>query len=204
MRSSARGYVRRLGEHVFVEPLEELADQITTLAAHLSAAMARWLALVGEFDVREGWAQSGCKSCAAWLSWSCGIAPLTAREHVRVARRLRELPLVAAAFARGELSYSKVRALSRVQDGGDEGELVSLARHATASQLERIVRGYRSVLAVEDGAERAFAERSLTWSWDDDGTLVFRGRLPGEQGALLVAALEATRDATGPPAPERM
>ena len=191
--------VRRACERVFVEPLDHLADRITTLAAHLSAATARWLALIGEFDVREGWAESGCKSSAAWLSWSCGIAPLTAREHVRVARRLRELPLTAGAFSRGELSYSKVRALTRVQEVEDERELVSLARHATASQLERIVRGYRSVLAVEEDAERAYAERSLTWSWEDDGTLVLRGRLPGEHGALLVAALEAARETLGPP-----
>jgi hypothetical protein len=187
---------------VFVEPLDELADQITTLAAHLSAATARWLALIVKFDEREGWADSGCKSCAAWLSWSCGIAPLTAREHVRVARRLGELPLVAAAFARGELSYSKVRAVTRVQEVENENELVSLARHATASQLERIVRGYRSVLAVEQGAERAYAERSLSWSWDDDGTLLLRGRLPGEQGALLIAGLEAARETLGPPPPQ--
>ena len=187
---------------MFVEPLDHLADRITTLAAHLSAATARWLALIVEFDEREGWAGSGCKSCAAWLSWSCGIAPLTAREHVRVARRLGDLPLVAAAFARGELSYSKVRAVTRVQDVEDEPELVVLARHATASQLERIVRGYRSVLAVEQGAQRAYAERSLSWSWDDDGTLLLRGRLPGEQGALLVAALEAARGTLGPPPPE--
>ncbi len=181
---------------------EALADEITTLAAHLSAATARWLALIAEYDAREGWAASGSKSCAAWLSWSCGLAPLTAREHVRVARRLRDLPLVAAAFGRGELSYSKVRALTRVEEVDDEGELVSLARHATAGQLERIVRGYRSVLAVEEGAERAFAQRSVSWSWDDDGTLVLRGRLPAEQGALLVAALEAARDALGAPPAE--
>jgi uncharacterized protein DUF222/HNH endonuclease len=185
-----------------VEATEALADEITTLAAHLSAATARWLALIAEFDGCEGWGASGCKSCAAWLSWSCGLAPLTAREHVRVARRLGELPLVAAAFGRGELSYSKVRALTRVEEVEDEAELVSLARHATAGQLERIVRGYRSVLAVEEGAERAFAERSVSWSWEDDGTLLLRGRLPGEQGALLVAALEAARDTLGPPPPE--
>jgi hypothetical protein len=187
---------------MFVETTQALADEITTLAAHLSAATARWLGLIAEFDACEGWAATGCKSCAAWLSWSCGLAPLTAREHVRVARRLGELPLVAAAFGRGELSFSKVRALTRVEEVDDEAELVSLARHATAGQLERIVRGYRSVLAVEEDAERAYAQRSVSWSWEDDGTLVLRGRLPGEQGALLVAALEATRDTLGPPPPE--
>jgi hypothetical protein len=67
-------------------PLEALAEEITTLAAHVSAAMCRWLGLVAEFDRRLGWAEWGCKSCAHWLSWRCSITPATARDHVRVAR----------------------------------------------------------------------------------------------------------------------
>src|SRR5207237_1844580 len=110
------------------------------LAAHLHAAMCRWLLLVAEFDARQGWAAEGCRSCAHWLSWRCSIAPVSAREHMRVARRLGDLPLVQAAFARGELSYSQVRALTRVEDIEREQELLELARTATAAQLERIVR----------------------------------------------------------------
>jgi hypothetical protein len=129
----------------------------------------------------------------------CSMSPAAAREHVRVARRLRELPQTAQAFARGELSYSKVRAITRVEELGQEAELLALARAASASQLERIVRGYRSCLAVERGAGRQYAERSLEWQWADDGALELRGRLPAEQGALLVAAIEAARDELGPP-----
>src|SRR3989442_1033352 len=95
--------------------IDELGEEIATLAAHVHAAMCRWLCLVAEFDGREGWAAWGCRSCAEWISWRCSIAPGAAREHVRVARRLADLPLVRAAFARGELSYSKVRALTRVE-----------------------------------------------------------------------------------------
>jgi hypothetical protein len=84
--------------------LEELGDEITTLAARIHAETCRWLELVAEFDEREGWAEWGCKSCAHWLAHTCALAPSAAREHVRVARRLAELPVIRAAFARGELS----------------------------------------------------------------------------------------------------
>src|SRR3954451_10318522 len=100
--------------------VEELGEEITTLAAHIHAAMCRWLTLVAEFDAREGWAAWGCKSCAHWISWRCSIAPGAAREHVRVARRLGDLPLIGAAFSRGELSYSKVPGVTRLgcREGG--------------------------------------------------------------------------------------
>jgi len=179
--------------------IECLADEITSLAADIAAATARWLELVAEFDERLGWGDGGFRSCAHWLSWFCSMSVTTAREHVRVAQRLRELPLVAAAFARGELSYSKVRALTRVEEVADEPALVELAQNASASQLERIVRGYRTVVSSEDGGARQFAERSLSWSWDEDGALVLRGRLPADLGARLVAALEAAREELGPP-----
>jgi fatty acid desaturase len=93
--------------------LDRLGDEIAELSAHLDAATARLLDLIREFDVREGW-NSGFTSCAAWLSWRVGLALGAAREHVRVARALGTLPLLAQALARGELSYTKVRALTRV------------------------------------------------------------------------------------------
>jgi hypothetical protein len=119
---------------------------------------------------------------------------VSAREHVRVARRLAELPTVRAAFARGELSYSKVRAITRVDGLERETDLLSLAQHATAAQLERLVRAHRSVVAVERVAQGARAERWLTWDHDDDGSLLLRGRLPAEEGAVLIAALDAARE----------
>jgi hypothetical protein len=171
---------------------EALEREIGELAAHLNAACCRWLCLVAELDRREGWAAWGAKSCAAWLSWRCGVTPGAAREHVRVARCLAELPRLREAFAAGELSYSKVRAVTRVASAENEADLVELARHATGAQLERLVRSYRGVLAVED-ANRVHEERYLDWSWEDDGSLVLRGRLAAEDGALVVSALEAAR-----------
>jgi hypothetical protein len=173
------------------------------LALHISAATARWLLPIAEFDDGGGWGDGGYKNCAHWLSWRCGIAPGTARDHVRVAHGLKRRPLIAVAFERAELSYSKVRALLRVDDDFSEDLLLSYAHAASAGQLERIVRGCRRVTAVEGGTEQQFAERELSWSYDD-GALVLRGRLPTELGALVVRAIEAARDELGPPPAERI
>jgi Domain of unknown function (DUF222)/HNH endonuclease len=174
-------------------PLERLEREITELAAHINAATCSWLSLVGEFDRREGWADWGCRSCTHWLSYQCGLSPAAGREHVRVARSLAGLPVVRAAFGRGELCYSQVRALTRIATPETEADLVMVARHATAGQLEVIVRAYRGVLATAAGAGPA--ERYVRCDHDDDGSLLLRARLPAEEGALVLAALEAGRDA---------
>jgi hypothetical protein len=174
-------------------PLEQLEAEICELAGHLWAATARFLVLVEEFDRREGWAAWGMKSCAHWVSWKCGLGIVAAREHVRIARRLAELPLIREAFGRGELAYAKVRALCRVADTSDEAQLLDLARAATTVQLEMILRAWR--LAKDDmtGRKRAqrHARRHVSWHYDEDGSVVLRARLEPEDGALVVAALEA-------------
>ena len=177
------------------ESLEALESEICSLAAHLAAATCRWLSLVAEFDAREGWAEWGVTSCAHWLSWRCGIGITAGREHVRVGRVLRGLPLVKAAFASGELSYSKVRALTRVASEQTEAELVELARHATGAQLERLCRQYGSVLrATSEHGESLHERQQLSTYWDDDGMLVVQGRLTPEDGAALLAALDRARE----------
>jgi hypothetical protein len=183
---------------VFVYELtnEQLGDEIQRLAAHIDAAVCEWLGMVAEFDRREGWSDWGMASCAHWLAWRCSIAPGTAREHVRVARALEDVRLVRGAFARGELSYSKVRALTRVENVVREEELLELARYATAAQLERIVAGYRGVTRAE--AERIIESRYVTLDQNDDGSWTLRGRLPAEDGALLARALEAAREEMKP------
>jgi hypothetical protein len=174
---------------------ERLEHEIGELGAHINAATCRWLSMVAEFDHREGWKSWGCRSCAAWLSLRCGLAASAGREHVRVAHKLVALPLARAEFARGRLSYSKVRAISRVASEETEGELVELALEATAAQLERIVRAYRGALSADlDGANHAYEDRHVTCTWDDDGSLIVRGRLPAEDGAVLLRALGAAED----------
>jgi hypothetical protein len=175
---------------------EGLERAIAELGGHINAATARWLALVGEFDRREGWADWGCRSCTHWLSYRCGVSPAAAREQVRVARRVAELPHLQAAFARGELCYSQVRAVTRVATRDTEADLLEIALHATASQLETIVRAYRGVLEVElgDGSEQ-YRRRFVRCEHDEDGALIIHARLPAEEGALVLTALEAARQA---------
>jgi hypothetical protein len=170
----------------------DLEAELATLAAHLNAGTCRWLELVGELDRCSGWADAGLRSCAEWIAWRCALTPRSAREHVRVARGLRELPLTHATFASGELSYAKVRALTRVATPANEQELLGLARACTASQLERVVRAYRRV-TVEEAREQQ-EEAHLSVFWGPDGSLEIHGRLAPEDGALVLRALESARD----------
>jgi 5-methylcytosine-specific restriction endonuclease McrA len=175
--------------------LDQLGDEIAELSAHLDAATARLLDLIREFDTRAGWA-NGFRSCAAWLSWRVGFAPGAAREHVRVARALATLPRLAQALARGELSYAKVRELTRVATPDTEERLLAVGRAGTAEHVERIVRGWRRVDRKTEAQEaaRQHTGRSLHVYQDEDGSVRIRGRLAPELGALLVKALEAARE----------
>lgn len=121
--------------------LSAMAEEITTLAGHIAAATCRLLELLAAFDAGGGWHDGGIRSCAQWLTWRCGLSSSTAHEHVRVAHALAGLPVVRAAFGRGELSYSKARALTRVATPDSEAQLVSVATHATAGQLDRLCSG---------------------------------------------------------------
>jgi Domain of unknown function (DUF222) len=129
--------------HPFAD-LDRLGDEMAELSAHLDAATARLLTLIHEFDARGGW-NSGFSSCAAWLGWRVGLDLGAARERVRVARALGSLPRLAEALACGELSYAKVRALTRVATPATEARLLAVGRAGTAAHIERIVRGWRRV-----------------------------------------------------------
>src|SRR3989441_261878 len=176
--------------------LDRLGDEIAELSAHLDAATARLLDLIREFDTRGGW-NNGFRSCAAWLSWRVGLDIGAARERVRVAHALETLPRLAHALARGELSYAKVRALTRVATPLTEERLLAVGRAGTADHVERIVRGWRRVDRKAEAQEttRRHASRALHVYQDEDGMVVVRGRLEPEVGALLVQALAAAREA---------
>ncbi|WP_147258315.1 HNH endonuclease signature motif containing protein [Pseudonocardia hierapolitana] len=195
---------------------DDLESELLGLAGHIAAAECRFLQLLAEFDQRDGWAGDGIHSCAHWLSWRAGMNLRTATERLRVAHALRNLPRIREAFAAGQLSYSKVRAITRIA-GSDTGTLTrlaaeiaagtsglrhttvadpdtaeqvlrNLARHGTASHVETVVRAVRRRhIPPADHAVR----RSLTWQWDEDGSLVLRARLTPDDGAALVAAIEA-------------
>jgi hypothetical protein len=170
-------------------PLERLEAQICELAGHLAAATCRFLVLVGEFDARRGWASWEMNSCAQWLSWKCQLSPGTGREHVRVARALRDLPVLRAEFGAGRLSYAKIRALTRIATPDTEQGLAEIAAPMTASQLDRFARAHRSVSRADDDAARI--QRRLAWRFEDDGSLAGTFRLPPLQGAVLLQALRA-------------
>ena len=176
---------------------EALEREITDLCAQINAANYRLLQLIVELENENPWGAWGLASCAHWLNWRCGIGLNAAREKVRVAYALVQLPDISKAFSRGELSFSKVRALTRIADSGNESELLHLARQATAAQVEKLVRGYRRVERLQEN-ERATAQRAsrgLTYFFDEDGSLVIHARLPAEEGALVLQALEAAMDA---------
>src|SRR5438477_3166126 len=159
--------------------LEWLGDEIAELSAHLDAATARLLELIREFDARAGW-NTGFRSCAEWLTWRVGLDRGAARERVRVARALGTLPRLAQALARGELSYSKVRALTRVATQDTEERLLAVGRAGTAEHVERIVRGWRRVdrLAEAQETARRHTSRALHVYQDEDGMVVITKRAP--------------------------
>jgi hypothetical protein len=170
---------------------EDLGHQLTESFACLQAATCQWLVLLAEFDRRQDWAEWGIRSCAHWLNWKCGIDLGAAREKVRVAKALSELPKISHTFEQGRLSYSKVRAMTRVATSDNESELLNIALHGTAAQVEKLVRKYRQVRMADELAERQHEGRFLSYRHDEDGSLVLTVRLPAEDGAILIKALEA-------------
>jgi hypothetical protein len=181
------------------QKVDEMGQELARQAANMTAAEYRWLWLLGEFDHVGGWAIQGARSCAAWLSFACGVTPMAARERVRVARALPGLPKVCAAFAAGRVSYSKVRAITRVATAENEQLLVTYAETATAAQLEQVVRGYRRVKRLEEAreAQTLFERRSLRWWTDEEGFVRISARLTPEDGAFVIGALERLADSGG-------
>jgi hypothetical protein len=176
-----------------------LGDEIARLSAHIEVATARLLALIREFDASEDWFEEGFTSCARWLSWRTGIGPGAARERVRVAKALGDLPVLSAALGEGRLSYSVARALTRIATPENEAELVETARHTPAADLERLVGAWRradrsEAEELQDERER-HARRELWLTPDEDGSWRIRGRLDPEAGAVLQKALEAAAEA---------
>jgi len=180
----------------FPRKLHQIESEITELAAHIHAATYRLLVLIREFDEREGWGGPGMKSCAHWLNWKCGIGLGAAREKVRVAHALSDLPKISDGFRQGIVSFSKVRAMTRVATAENEEYLMTIARHGTASHVEQLVRQFRKVKRIEalEHENQRHAMRELNWFVDDDGSYVFQARLTPEQGERVVKALEAACD----------
>ena len=202
------------------ETNDQLGDQITTLAGQINAATYRLLKLIAEFDRRKAWAGYGIRSCAHWLNWKCGIAMSAAREKVRAARALEGLPAINTAFQKGELSFSKVRAMTRIATVENEDYLLNIAEYGTAQHMEILVKAYRTVSRIADTPEDFNAveineckqsvlgetqhelrqqkhqqeDRSITCYQDDDGMWIIKAKLPPEEGALVAKTLQALGD----------
>ena len=173
--------------------MERLEAEITELWGHINAATYRFLALVAAYDRQQGWALHGLAGCAQWLSWQCGIGAVAAREKVRVARSLEGLPKIADSFRRGVISYSKVRAMTRIATPENEADLLNIAESGTALHVERVVSKYRRIERSEDAvrANELQRHRSLYVFYDEDGSVVIHAKLPPEVGALVRKAIEA-------------
>ena len=202
------------------EDNDQLADQITLLSGQINAANYRFLKLIAEFDRRLAWEGCGIRSCAHWLNWKCGIAMSAAREKVRTARALEGLPGINKAFEKGELSFSKVRAMTRVATEENESHFLNIAEYGTAQHMEVLVKAFRAVSCIADTPEDFNAvetqeckksmlgetqhelrqqkhqqeDRSVVCYQDDDGMWIIKAKLPAEEGALVAKALKELGD----------
>ena len=172
--------------------LEQLGERIAEQAAHLDAAMHRLLADLREFDQRGGGHVQGALSCAHWLSWRVGWELVTARERVRVANKLAGFPAIDDALRRGEVSYSKVRAMVRVATPANEALLLDHARLMTAAQLEKLTRKYALVQRHDQDPhptgdlQRRYVRRRDT----EDGMVKIEAVLHPEEAELVWAMLD--------------
>jgi hypothetical protein len=184
--------------------VDELGRSIVDLSGRLAAGTCRWLLLVADFDARQGYLSFGLASTAQWLSHACGIAHRTAVDHVRVARSLRQHPQLAEEMGAGRLSFSQVRAISRIAGPDEDGlveDLIEAARHATVAQLEFVVRGLRTVDHNENATDPG---EYLKQSWTADSRWQLSARMDPERGAFVAAAIDAIAQRDGVNATEAL
>ena len=176
--------------------IDDLDRNILNLCTYINAATYELLLLIREFDERAGWLQWGLSNCAEWLAFRCDLSMTTAMEKVRVAHALKTLPAISTTFASGELSYTKVRELTRVADRSNEDALLAFALRATASHVAERCRELRfGKEASIDAAARAFANRSLRLCRDHRrGMMTITVELPMDSGELFEKALDKARD----------
>ncbi len=180
-----------------VDELLLLGERCAATYMRADALQYEAMVLLAEFDERDGWLHTAHTSTADWLAWRIGITAGAARERVRTARALRELPQTSAAMRGGELSYAKARALTRVARPASEAALLEFARSCSAARLERKLRSWTSESRESEARseERRHASRRFSVFPDEDGMYAVRGRLDPEVGAALMRAIEAASDA---------
>ncbi len=180
--------------------IDALGDQIAEMSAHIDAALHRLLTAIREFDIASGWHVHGALSCAHWLAWRVGWDLRTARERVRVARKLAELPLVDEELRIGAMSYSQARAISRVATPDNEALWVAYTKRMPASQLDTLCKSYQNVQAYDlahgampgaMAAAHVAAQRTVTRRTLDNGMVKFEIVVASDEAAIVWAALNA-------------
>ena len=172
----------------------ELRRAVTRLAGHINHADWRFIKLIAAMDRTRGWDERGYCNLGNWLDHRCGLGPCAARERIRIGRALARLPLIDAAFRDGILSYSKVRAITRVATRENEAMLLAIAGRSSAAQLESLVRTHERVERSDGERVCSEARRSLSWHYED-GMVVVTAAVPAERGALVINALQKVVDA---------
>src|SRR5579883_925410 len=161
-----------------------LADRLAETAAIIDSAIHRFLTDLRRFDEMQGWAKQGALTAAHWLSWRVGLDLGAAREKVRVAIALGSLPAIDEALRKGEVSYSKVRAMTRVATTANEAALLEIARASTASQLEAVVSLYRQ----QEPPPVEVEKRRMRLRTTADGMVRLDVKLTPDEAALVAKA----------------
>ena len=173
----------------------DLEGELASIAGSMAAGECRFLLLLAEFDRRGEWVNQGATSCAEWLAWRCSISSMTAREKVRVARSLQGLPLVTEAFSKGRLSFSQVRALTRVATPNNEADLIDAAEGMQVSTLESVITAYRKAQLDDlESVNDRHEARQVHYEYEEDGSVLIRAGLSPEDGAVVLKALDAAAD----------
>ena len=171
-------------------PPGPLAERLVALADVFAHSQRQLVMVAAEFADSSEWVLAGSPNAARWLADACDVEVCTAREWIRIGRRLRDLPHIARAFNAGVLSYSKVRTLTRVATVDNEEELVELAVPVPAGDLGRVIAAWMNAnTAPEDVAAHHHSQRSVKWRTEPDGMVTFTLRLPPDLAAVLIAVL---------------
>ena len=171
----------------------ELRRAVTRMAAHINLADWRFVKLIAAMDRTRSWREGGYCNLGNWLDHRCGLGPCASRERIRIGRALAKLPRIDAAFRDGAISYSKVRAITRVATPHTEAMLLAIAEGSSAARLESLVRTYERVGGSVRGRDSSEQRRGLSWYYED-GMLVLTAAVPAERGALVIEALRQVVD----------
>ena len=180
-----------------------LDERIGQASARAHVALAAVSQAAAEFDQIGGWCAPGIRSLPHWLSINAGFDAHTGSELLRVGTALKVLPGIAQAFNTGQLSFDKVRQVTTVATSATEEMFLEIARGASGSQLERICRSMRRIANAEAHGhdQKQQAERGLWTVWDEDGMMRLTAKLPSEDAAIVMKAIESITG--GRPLPER-